>query len=134
MRVTAEVPAWMIADGEYGGVAVGRQHEFGFALEPASIRARTRDRGLSQVDGSSATWASGVIVKDSSDVEGRLVVEPYLWVPDGMLWPTVPDGVRLWSVCGLSQLIDGAITSLDALPAVAAVDHDARYLVQLERP
>lgn len=162
MRVTAEIPPWMIADGEYAGVAVGRRQEFGFALVPASIQGRTADRGLHQVDGSSATTASGVVLRHSSDVppvldegcvlpilaaadlahpagaeldvDGRLVLEPFLWAPDGLLWPTVPDGVRLWSVRGISQLINGTSTGLDSVPPAEAVDHAARYLVWLERP
>lgn len=160
VHVVAALPAWMLADGEYGDLAVGHAAEFGFALEPESVEARTAAAGLEQVGESvPTTTVSGTVLATSPDVpgvvdagelkpivvrdtlprgktvvaRGRLVVEPFLWATDGVLWPLVPDGVRLWSVDRI-RCVGVEVADLDAPPPVNEVDHDAVYLLDLSRP
>ncbi|MEJ2866741.1 hypothetical protein WCD74_03135 [Actinomycetospora sp. OC33-EN08] len=64
---------------------------------------------------------------------GRLVVEPLLWSTDGVLWPLLPDGVRLWSVDRIREMATDS-TDLDVSPEVSEVDHEAVYLLDLSRP
>jgi hypothetical protein len=66
-------------------------------------------------------------------VTGRLIVEPYLWATDGMLWPLVPDGVRMWTVEGLRRVGDAGTEHLPTLPGPAGLDHGAAYLLDLNR-
>lgn len=160
MHVVAAVPAWMLADGEYAAIAVGHAAEFGFALEPELVETRAEAPGVVQVgEAVPTTTVSGTAVADSSDgpsvvdagdvkpillgdalpgggevvARGRLVVEPFLWATDGILWPLIPDGVRLWSVDRIRR-VGSDIEDLEATPSVEDVDHDAVYLLDLNRP
>jgi hypothetical protein len=162
VRLVAVVPAWMFADGEYGDLAVGGQAEFGFALESERVDAGSAAMGIEQagepvptttVHGSviSASPNAPVVIDagtvkpivtaaDASPSEavsarGRLVVEPFLWATDGVLWPTAPDGVRLWSVDRIRAVTGSAdVTDLLVSPPVTDVDHEAVYLIDLSRP
>lgn len=120
VHVVAMIPAWMLADGEYAGIALGQVAEFGFAVEPSSLETHDAAPGVEQ-DGASppVTTLSGVVVRGSPQVppvldagvlrpilrsadeatdgtgvvaRGRLLVEPYLWSSDGALWPLMPEG------------------------------------------
>jgi hypothetical protein len=160
VHVVVAVPAWMIADGEYGDVAVGHTAEFGFALEPELVEARAAEPGLEQAGGPVPTSvASGAVLAGSPNTpgvvdagavkpillgdafqragevvaRGRLVVEPFLWATDGLLWPLVPDGVRLWSVDRIRR-VGSVVEDLEATPSVGDVDHDAVYVLDLSRP
>jgi len=64
-------------------------------------------------------------------VTGRLVVEPYLWAADGMLWPLLPDGVQMWSVDRIRCIGDGGTEELESLPGPSGLDRGATYLLQL---
>jgi hypothetical protein len=149
----------MLADGEYGDVAVGRRAEFGFALEPEVVEVRSAAAGLEQDDKPvPTTVVSGTVVAHSPEApsvvdagavqpilvheprpegavvaRGRLVVEPFLWASDGVLWSLVPDGVRLWSIDRIRR-IGAEVTDLDSVPRPPDVDHDAVYLLDLMRP
>ncbi|MCD2186636.1 hypothetical protein [Actinomycetospora soli] len=159
MHLVTVLPAWMIADGEYGDLAVGRAAEFGFALEPESVDVGAFPPGFAQSgDRVPVTTISGSVLRPSSQTptivdagtlmpvlhgaapsgdgvlaRGRLVVEPLLWSSDGVLWPLLPDGVRLWSVDRIREVATDS-TDLDISPAVSEVDHDAVYLLDLSRP
>lgn len=64
-------------------------------------------------------------------VTGRLVVEPYLWAVDGMLWPLLPDGLRMWSVDRIHCLdADGTEEELMSLPGPSGLDHGAALLAR----
>lgn len=159
MYVVAALPAWMLADGEYGDIAVGRAAEFGFVLEADLVETRAAAARLEQTgDGVPTTVASGPILAPSSEApvvidagevrpllvgdeqprigtvvaRGRLVVEPFLWSSDGVLWPCLPDGVRVWSVHRIRR-VGSDVIDLDAVPQAAEVDHDAIYLLDLDR-
>ena len=116
----AVVPTHTLADGEYDDVVTGRLAGFGFALQVTSTAAAS-SAGVTQ-EGSPVptTTVAGTVrlpgtevppVLDAGLVQpllasaderwpadamlavtGRLVVEPYLWAADGMLWPLLPDG------------------------------------------
>lgn len=160
VHVVAALPAWMLADGEYGDIAVGQTAEFGFALEPDLVEFRSTTPGLDQDgEGVPSTTVSGrwhecssdaPVVVDAGEVKpilvhtepalgpnvvarGRLVVEPFLWASDGVLWPLVPDGVRLWSVDRIRR-VGPDVRDLGAVPGPADVDHKAVYLLDLSRP
>jgi hypothetical protein len=159
VHLVAALPAWMVADGEYSGVAVGSTAEFGFAIEPEHVDAGPRSTGLEQVgEAVPTTTVSGaalvtspdapvvidtgdvkpIVVTDAQDgdtvsVRGRLVVEPFLWATDGVLWPLVPDGVRLWRVNRI-RIVGASEGDLDEVPPAAEVVHDAVYLLDLSRP
>jgi hypothetical protein len=62
-------------------------------------------------------------------VIGRLVVEPYLWAADGMLWPLVPDGVRMWTVEGIRWVGEDGTENVATLRGPAGLDHGATYLL-----
>jgi hypothetical protein len=160
VHVVAALPAWMLADGEYAEVAVGRAAEFGFALEPETVEFRSATPGVEQ-DGERVprTTASGRLLVPSPDApgvvdtggvkpilveqeragdrdvvaQGRLVVEPFLWASDSVLWPLVPDGVRLWSVDRIRS-VGSEVAELHAVPDMASVDHASIYLLDLSRP
>ncbi|WP_433802550.1 hypothetical protein [Actinomycetospora sp. CA-084318] len=160
MHLVAVLPAWMLADGDFGGLVVGGTAEFGFAVEPAHIDLGADMAGIVQVgDAVPTTTVSGTVLAPSPEaplvidagwvkpivtaldashrgtisVRGRLVVEPQLWATDGVLWPLVPDGVRLWSVDRI-RAVTAEVVDLAASPPVSAVDHDAVYLLDLNRP
>lgn len=160
MHVVAALPAWMLADGEYGDIVVGRAAEFGFVLEADIVEMGAAARGLEQTgDGVPMTVASGPVlaptpqapsVIDTGEVQpilvgeediragtvvarGRLVVEPFLWATDGVLWPQVPHGVRLWSVDRIRR-VGTNVADLKAVPPVTSVEHDVVYLLDLMRP
>ena len=160
MHLGAVVPIHTIADGEYDDLAPGRLAALGFALqvlsstpsdgapqvgqEGAPIPSTTvtgtivlpgdevppiLDAGsvrplLATVD---ETWPAG----ERFAVTGRLVVEPYLWATDGMLWPLVPEGVQMWSVDTIRRVGDDGIEDLPALPGPSGLDHGATYLLDL---
>ncbi|WP_157647131.1 hypothetical protein [Actinomycetospora chiangmaiensis] len=157
MRVEAVVPAWMLADGEYVGLAPGDHVRTGFALAVTATSAGDTDRfaqwtdrpGLTTVGGRSTTvgrttvlcsgpWAlalftSGRLPKDVGlEVEGWLTVEPFLWVPDGELARTRPDGRLGWTVVRVRVVGDDA-TDLDRLPDEDGIDADAAYVLDLTR-
>ena len=160
VHVVAVLPAWMLADGEYADIAVGRTAEFGFALEPELVEFRSATPGVQQDDECvPSTTVSGTLLLPSPEApgvvdtggllpilvqqeratgrdlvaRGRLVVEPFLWASDGVLWPLVPDGVRLWSVDRIRQ-VGTDVVELDAVPDATTVDHDSLYLLALNRP
>ena len=62
---------------------------------------------------------------------GRLVVEPYLWAADGMLWPLMPDGVRMWTVDGIRRVAADGTEHLATLPGPAGLDHGATYVLDI---
>lgn len=160
VRLVAVVPAWMLADGEYGDLAVGGTAEFGFALEPELIEAGSGATDVDQIGGGvPVTRVSGTAVVlspeappvidaglvkpivitdaqngDALSVRGRLVVEPALWATDGVLWPMVPDGVRLWALDRVRVLRQAVESDLAVVPSAADVAHDAIYLLDLSRP
>lgn len=158
VHLVAVVPTYAIADGEYDHLAAGRLAGLGFALhvlssslgvgqgvvqvgEPVpttTVSGTVRrphhevppvlDAGLLQPLLASAhdDWPAGAELA----VTGRLVLEPYLWAPDGMLWPLVPDGVRLWTVDRLRRVGDDGVEDLPSLPGAAVgLDHAATYLI-----
>lgn len=158
--IVAALPPWMLADGEYGDLAVGRTAEFGFALEPDEVELRSADAEVAQDSALvPTTTVSGTALVSSADApatvdagevkpivvhealrhgqdvvaRGRLVVEPYLWASNGVLWPLVPEGVRLWSVDRIRR-VGATVSDLQAVPGPAEVDHDALYLLGLSRP
>jgi hypothetical protein len=160
VHVVAALPAWMLADGEYAEVAVGRTAEFGFALEAETVEFRSATPGIEQdVERVPRTTVSGKLLVPSPDApgvvdtggvtpilveqeragdrdvvaQGRLVVEPFLWASDSVLWPLVPDGVRLWSVDRIRS-VGTDVVELDTVPDVTTVDHDSTYLLDLSRP
>lgn len=160
VHVVAALPAWMLADGEYGDIAVGRPAEFGFVLEADVVEVRATAAGLEQIgEEVPTTVASGPVLAPTPEApsvidtgellpilvgeeqpragsvvaRGRLVVEPFLWASDSILWPRVTDGVRLWSVDRIRR-VGADITDLDAVPPVTSVDHDVVYLLDLSRP
>lgn len=160
VHVVAALPAWMLADGEYGDIIVGRTAEFGFVLEADVVEVRPAAAGLKQVgEGVPMTVASGPVLAASSEApsvidtgevqpilvgeeqprggavvaRGRLVVEPFLWASDGVLWPLAPDGVRLWSVDRIRR-VGADVADLQKVPPVTQVDHDVVYLLDLSRP
>lgn len=160
VHIVAALPAWMLADGEYGELAVGRTAEFGFALEPDEVELRSAPAEVAQdsslvptttVSGPAlvssadapATVDAGAVkpivvhegLRDGHDVvvRGRLVVEPYLWASNGVLWPLVPEGVRLWSVDRIRRA-GATVSDLEVVPGPSEVDHDAVYLLDLSRP
>lgn len=160
VRLVAVVPAWMLADGEYGDLAVGGRAEFGFAMELERVDAGSGAVGIEQagepvptttVRGSVISASSGAPVvidagtvkpivtatdaslHDAVSARGRLVVEPFLWATDGVLRPAVPDGVKLWSVDRI-RAAAAEMTDLLMSPPATDVDHEAVYLLNLSRP
>jgi hypothetical protein len=160
VHLVAVLPAWMLADGDFGELAVGGTAEFGFAVEPHNIDLGSGVSGIDQVgEAVPTTTVSGIALAPAPEapavidagllkpivatldasvwgavsVRGRLVVEPHLWATDGVLWPLVPDGVRLWSVDRI-RAVTAEVVDLSASPPVNAVDHDAVYLLDLSRP
>lgn len=160
VHLVAVLPAWMLADGSFGELVVGGTAEFGFAVEPQHIGLSTGTRGIEQVgapvpittvSGTALApspeaplvidtgWVKPIVIAldatpDSTvSARGRLVVEPHLWATDGVLWPLIPDGVRLWSVDRIRAVTTETI-DLSVSPPVTAVDHDAVYLLDLARP
>jgi hypothetical protein len=159
VRLVAVVPAHTIADGEYDDLAAGRLAALGFALQEPSASA-AHDRGVIQVgEPVPTTTITGTVLRPGDEVPplldaghllsllasahddwtagaelavtGRLVVEPYLWATDGMLWPLVPDGVRMWTVEGIRRVDEEGIEHLATLPGPAGLDHGATYLLDL---
>lgn len=142
---------------KYDDVVTGQLAGFGFALQVTSTATAT-SAGVTQ-DGSSVpttTVAGTVRLPDTevppvldaglvqpllvtSDepwlpdamlaVTGRLVVEPYLWAAEGMLWPLLPDGVRMWSVDRIRRIGTRAPRTRRACPG--RLDHGATYLLEL---
>ena len=157
VRVEAVVPAWMLADGGYVGLAPGDPVRTGFALAVtatspggAATFAQSGDRpGLTTVAGATAVvgrttllcsgpWALALFAaarvppEVDLQVEGWLTVEPYLWLPDGELARTRPDGRLGWTVDRVRVVGDGA-DDLARLPAEGGVDPDAAYVLDLSR-
>lgn len=157
VRVEAVVPAWMLADGEYVGLAPGDPVRTGFALAVTATSAGDADGleqdsdrpGLTTVGGRTAAvgrttvltsgpWAfalftSGRLPTDVGlRVEGWLTVEPYLWVPDGELARRRPDGRLGWTV-GRVRAVGDTADDLERLPDEAGVDPDAAYVLDLTR-
>ena len=159
MRLVAVVPAHTIADGEYDDLAAGRLAALGFALQVLSSSA-SQGRGVVQVGVPvPITTITGTVLRPGDEVPplldaghllpllasahddwtagaelavtGRLVVEPYLWAADGMLWPLAPDGVRIWTVEGIRRVGDDDTEHLATLPGPTGLDHGATYLLYL---
>ncbi|MDL5158679.1 hypothetical protein [Actinomycetospora termitidis] len=158
MQVVAVVPAWMLADGEYVGLAVGDAVSTGFALQVtatvpdgAGVLAQDADRpGLTTVGGRTVTvgrttvlccspWVLALLASRRVDpdvdlsVEGWLTVEPYLWAPGSELADAEPEGRSDWTVTRLRAVGEEAAHDIDRLPAVDDVDPDAVYVVDLSR-
>ena len=160
MRLVAVVPTHTLADGEYDDVVTGRLAGFGFALQVTSTAAAS-SAGVTQ-EGSPVptTTVAGTVrlpgtevppVLDAGLVQpllasaderwpadamlavtGRLVVEPYLWAADGMLWPLLPDAVRMWSVDRIRRIGEEGTEELESLPGPSGLEHAATYLLDLE--
>ena len=159
MRLVAVVPTHTLADGEYDDVVTGRLAGFGFALQVTSTAAAS-SAGVTQ-EGSPVptTTVAGTVrlpgtevppVLDAGLVQpllasaderwpadamlavtGRLVVEPYLWAADAMLWPLLPDGVRMWSSTASAASGTRAPRSWRVCPGRRGCDRGATYLLQL---
>ncbi|GLZ53934.1 hypothetical protein Acsp07_35510 [Actinomycetospora sp. NBRC 106378] len=161
VQVEAVVPAWMLADGEYVGLGPGDPVRTGFALavtaatgagpypETGALEQNGDRPGLTTVRGRTAvvgrtvllcvgSWAlvlltSGRVAPEVDlRVEGWLTVEPYLWLPDGELARTRPDGRLGWTVARV-RAVDDAAHDIPRLPAEADVDPDAAYVLDLTR-
>ncbi|GAA4933101.1 hypothetical protein GCM10023204_46390 [Actinomycetospora succinea] len=160
VRLVAVVPHHTIADGEYDDLTVGRFSALGFALQVRSTAATDARSGVSQEGGPvPVTTVTGTVVVPSEEappilaagavqpllasadetwpadaqlaVTGQLVVEPYLWAADGMLWPLVPDGVRMWSVDGIRRIGLDGIEDLTTLSGPTDLDHGSTYVLEL---
>lgn len=159
VRVEAVVPAWMLADGEYVGLGPGDAVRTGFALavtatagagpDAGALEQNGERPGLTTVRGRTAVvgrtvllcvgpWAlalftSGRLAPEVDlRVEGWLTVEPYLWLPDGELARTRPDGRLGWTVARVRAVGDAARV-IPRLPDEADVDPDAAYVLDLTR-
>lgn len=51
-----------------------------------------------------------------------------------MLWPVLPEAVRVWSVERVRCVHEKGTFALDALPGSAGLDHEATYLLDLAAP
>ncbi|WP_433803406.1 hypothetical protein [Actinomycetospora sp. CA-084318] len=157
MRVEAVVPAWMLADGEYVGLAPGDLVHTGFALAVTAtgpggsegLEQSGGRPGLTTADGRTEAverttvlrcgpWclvllaANRVPADADLQVEGWLTVEPFLWVPDGGLARACPEGRLGWTVARV-RAVGGAAAELARLPGEADVDPDAAYVLDLTR-
>lgn len=64
MEITAIVPAWMLDDGEYVGLAPGARVSTGFALEAASVARRSTTPAIVQRGATTIlTTVSGRVVR-----------------------------------------------------------------------
>ena len=161
VHLVAVVPTYTIADGEYDHIAAGHLAALGFALQVAtSAPAGPDGPGVVQDDALiPTTTITGTVLRPTDQapavlddgsvrpllatsddpwtagemlaVTGRLAVEPYLWATDGMLWPLVPDGVRMWSVHAIRRLGEDGVEHLPSLPGPTGLDHDATYVLDL---
>jgi hypothetical protein len=157
VRVEAVVPAWMLADGEYVGLAPGDPVRTGFALAvtatspgDADTFDQAADRpGLTTVGGRTAAVGRSTVLVGGSwtlalltsgrvpqgvglVVEGWLTVEPFLWAPDGELARDRPEGRVGWTVARV-RVVGDAAADLDRLPGETGVDPDAAYVLDLTR-
>ena len=160
VRLVAVVPHHTIVDGEYDGLEVGRFAGLGFALQVQSTASADGHSGVAQEGGPvPVTTVTGTVVLPSDEappilsagavqpllasadetwpadaqlaVTGQLVVEPYLWAADGMLWPLVPDGVRMWSVDAIRRIGLDGIEDLMTLSDPTGLDHGSTYVLEL---
>ncbi|MCD2185720.1 hypothetical protein [Actinomycetospora soli] len=157
MRVEAVVPAWMLADGEYVGLATGDPVRTGFALAvtatgPGGTEALEQSGarpGLTTVGGRTEVVGHTTVLRSPPcclvllaagrlpldvglHVEGWLTVEPFLWVPDGELARARPEGCVGWTVARV-RVVGGSTEDLARLPDEAGVDPDAAYVLDLTR-